>query len=155
MKMISLLALMICFTTASFSQQGSQNVIDSDAPEISFEKLTHDYGTIHAGGDGNCEFKFTNTGKQPLIITTVRASCGCTVPSYPRDPIMPGQSSAIKVRYDTNRQGVIMKQVTVVSNAKSSTLILTIKGNVVPKPAEELPMKKVDANSAPVMKIQN
>lgn len=152
MKKLFLLIFLLGFSASIYSQQNDQSITDPNAPEILFDKLTHDYGTVYTGADGTCEFKFTNTGKQPLIITTVRASCGCTVPSYPRDPIMPGQSSSIKVRYDTNRQGVIMKQVTVVSNAKTSNSVLTIKGNVVPKPAEELPMKRIDDNSAPVLR---
>jgi hypothetical protein len=68
---------------------------------------------------------------------------------------MPGQSSGIKVKYDTNRQGVILKQITVVSNAKTANAVLTIKGNVIPKPVEEMPMKKMDENSVPVMRTQN
>lgn len=155
MKKIFILALLMTTTMLSRSQQADQPLNDPNAPEINFEKFIHDYGTIYAGSDGSCTFKFTNTGKQPLILSNVRASCGCTVPSYPREPIMPGKSASIDVRYDTNRQGVFNKQVTVVSNAKSSTVTLTIKGNVIPKPAEELPMKRVDENSAPVLRIQN
>ncbi|MFM7216532.1 MAG: DUF1573 domain-containing protein, partial [Bacteroidota bacterium] len=63
-----------------------------NAPEITFEKELHDYGTIKQGADGNCEFKFKNTGKEPLIITNARGSCGCTVPTYPKEPIMKGQT---------------------------------------------------------------
>jgi hypothetical protein len=155
MKKIIILTFFAFAFTNLFSQTSTPANDDANMPEITFEKMTHDYGTIYVGDDGNCEFRFTNTGKQPLILTTVRASCGCTVPSYPRDPIMPGQSASVKVRYDTNRQGAILKQVTVVSNAKNSSVVLTIKGNVIPKPAEELPMKRIDENSAPMIKIQN
>ncbi|MCF8297404.1 MAG: DUF1573 domain-containing protein, partial [Saprospiraceae bacterium] len=102
--------------------------------------------------DGNCEFKFKNTGKEPLILTTVRSSCGCTVPKWPNEPILPGQSDVIKVKYDTRRLGVIHKQITVRSNATNATVVLTIKGNILAKPAEEIPSKQIDNNSSPIVK---
>lgn len=101
-----------------------------NAPEITFEKDIHDYGTIKQGADGNCEFKFKNTGKEPLIITNARGSCGCTVPTYPKEPIMKGQTGVIKVHYDTKRVGAFTKTVTINSNAKSEVKTLTIKGVV-------------------------
>lgn len=101
-----------------------------NAPEITFENDLHDYGTIKQGADGNCEFKFKNTGKEPLIISNARGSCGCTVPTYPKEPIMKGQTAVIKVHYDTKRVGAFTKTVTIESNAKSATKVLTIKGLV-------------------------
>lgn len=101
-----------------------------NAPEISFEKTTIDYGTIEQNADGNREFVFTNTGKEPLIITNAKGSCGCTIPTWPREPIAPGEKSAIKVHYDTKRIGPFTKTVTLSSNAKSSSQILHIKGVV-------------------------
>jgi len=105
--------------------------------DIKMDKLTHDYGTILQGANGECEFKFTNTGKEPLVITNCQGSCGCTVPQCPSKPILPGKSDVIKVKYDTNRIGAIYKTVTVTSNAKSGNVILTIKGNVEAKPVEQ------------------
>jgi hypothetical protein len=105
--------------------------------DIKMDKLVHDYGNIAQGGDGMCEFKFTNNGKEPLVITNCQGSCGCTVPECPTAPILPGKSGVIKVKYDTNRGGPIYKTVTVTSNAKSGNVVLTIKGNVEVKPAEE------------------
>jgi hypothetical protein len=105
--------------------------------DIKMDKMTHDYGTIKQGGNGECEFKFTNTGKEPLVITNCQGSCGCTVPQCPPEPILPGKSGIIKVKYDTNRPGGIYKTVTVNSNAKSGAQTLTIKGTVEPKPVEE------------------
>ena len=101
-----------------------------NAPEITFESEVHDYGTIQQGADGNCEFKFKNTGVDPLIITSAKGSCGCTVPTYPKEPIMKGQTGIIKVHYDTKRIGAFTKTVTLVSNAKTETKVLTIKGVV-------------------------
>ncbi len=103
---------------------------DPNGPEIKFEKVVYDYGTIKEESNGTCEFKFTNTGKTPLILSGAKASCGCTVPSWPTEPIAPGKAGTIKVTYDTKRIGVINKQIIVTSNAKTQTVILTIKGNV-------------------------
>jgi hypothetical protein len=105
--------------------------------DIKFEKLKHDYGTIKQGADGNCEFKFTNTGKEPLLLTNCQGSCGCTVPNCPKEPILPGKTGVIKVHYDTKRVGPINKSVTVQSNAKSGTVTLMINGNVEAAPVEE------------------
>ena len=101
-----------------------------NAAEITFENETHDYGTIKQGADGTCEFKFKNTGKEPLIISNAKGSCGCTVPTWPKEPIMKGQTVSIKVHYDTKRVGAFTKTVTLNSNAKSDTKVLTIKGVV-------------------------
>ena len=104
--------------------------------EISFDKEVHDYGTVEYGGDGNCEFTFTNTGNEPLIISSAKGSCGCTVPSWPKEPIAPGKTATIKVKYNTNKQGPINKTVTVQSNASNKpTMTLRIKGTVKPQPA--------------------
>jgi hypothetical protein len=101
------------------------------APEILFEKLVHDYGTIPEGDPGECEFVFKNTGKEPLVLSNAYSSCGCTVPSWPKDPIMPGKSSSIKVKYNTARAGGINKTVTVISNAEENPKVeLRIIGTV-------------------------
>ena len=100
---------------------------------IKFDKMMHDYGTIVQGADGNCEFKFTNDSKTPLILSNVQASCGCTAPEWPKEPIAPGKSSSIKVKYNTALVGVFNKSITVNSNAANSTVLLQIKGNVTPK----------------------
>lgn len=105
--------------------------------DIKFEKTVHDFGTIPQGGNGECEFVFTNTGKEPLVINNCMGSCGCTVPQCPREPILPGKKGVIKVKYDTNRVGPFVKSVTVNSNAKSGVVTLQIKGTVEAKPVEE------------------
>ncbi|MCD6067592.1 MAG: hypothetical protein K0S33_2418 [Bacteroidetes bacterium] len=115
----------------------SNNATPVSTADIKFEKLVHDYGTIKQGANGDCEFIYTNTGKEPLIISNCQGSCGCTVPSCPKEPILPGKTGVIKVHYDTKRVGMISKSVTVNSNAKSGTLTLQIKGNVEAVPVEE------------------
>jgi hypothetical protein len=100
---------------------------------IKFENTVHDYGTIEQGSDGSYEFKFTNEGKTPLILSNVRSSCGCTVPSWTKEPVAPGKEGAIKVVYNTHNVGNFSKTVTVSSNAKNSEVMLQIKGNVTAK----------------------
>ncbi|MFT5738540.1 MAG: hypothetical protein ACJAU2_000451 [Maribacter sp.] len=98
--------------------------------KIEFKTETVDYGEITKGADGIRVFEFTNTGKAPLIISDVRSSCGCTIPKKPEDPIMPGKTGEIQVKYDTNRVGPIRKAITVISNADTPTKVLKIKGEV-------------------------
>ncbi|MAT90782.1 MAG: hypothetical protein CMC35_08810 [Flavobacteriaceae bacterium] len=99
--------------------------------KIDFKSETIDYGTIAKGSDGVRVFEFTNTGDQPLIISDVKSSCGCTVPKKPNGAVAPGESNTIEVKYDTNRVGPIRKTVTVYSNASEPVKALKIKGEVV------------------------
>ena len=113
--------------------QAAQTTQPTTQDSIVFVKTVHDYGTIVQGSDGGCEFTFTNKGKLPLVLSNVRASCGCTVPSWPKEPIAPGKSGSIKVMYNTNLPGSFNKSITVNSNALNNTVMLQIKGNVTPK----------------------
>ena len=98
-----------------------------------FESETIDYGTIAHNADGKREFVFTNNGNKPLIITNTTGSCGCTVPTSPKEPIAPGATAVIGVKYATDRVGPFTKTVTVTSNAEGTpTKVLTIKGTVLP-----------------------
>jgi hypothetical protein len=108
--------------------------MDPNAPVMKFERDTVDYGTIPHNADGYRAFKFVNVGKEPLIIKEARGSCGCTVPTAPKEPIQPGQSSEIKVHYATDRVGMFLKTVTLTSNANPTSKVLVIKGNVLPDP---------------------
>lgn len=101
-----------------------------------FDKMVHDYGTIKKGADPYCTFNLTNTSKEPLAIQSATGSCGCTVPEYQKEPIMPGKTVAIKVRYDTQRVGPFEKQVTVMFQGKDQPAVLKIKGVVEAPPAE-------------------
>lgn len=109
--------------------------------KIKFKTDVIDYGTINKGADGVRVFEFTNTGNAPLIITKVKSSCGCTVPSWPKEPIMAGESGKIEVKYDTNRVMPIRKTITVTSNADTPTVALKIKGLVV-DPSKNSVLKK-------------
>jgi len=108
----------------------SMNAQDKVA-KIEFKDTTIDYGTINKGDNGVRTFEFTNTGNAPLIITKVSSSCGCTVPKKPENPIMPGDSGEIEVKYDTQRVMPIRKTITVLSNAETPTVSLKIKGEVI------------------------
>ncbi len=99
--------------------------------KIEFKATTIDYGTIEKGANGVRVFEFTNTGDAPLIISKVNSSCGCTIPKKPKDPIMPGKTGEIEVKYDTNRVNPIRKTITVLSNAETPTVALKIKGLVI------------------------
>lgn len=110
--------------------------------KIEFKTDTIDYGTVEKGADGLRTFEFTNTGDAPLIISDVKSTCGCTVPQWTKEPIMPGQSGEIQVKYDTNRVNPIRKTITVISNAVTPTVALKIKGTVVDASQNNLLEKK-------------
>jgi hypothetical protein len=137
MKRLVILPLLLLVGMFAFAQQPSNPM----GPVIKFDFETYDYGTIYVDANGDCEFTFTNTGKEPLVLTGVISSCGCTTPSWPREPILPGQKSTIKVKYDTKRLGMINKTITVNSNANNPTVVLKITGNVLPKPTTSVPEK--------------
>lgn len=105
-------------------------------PVMTFETKVVDYGEIEENADPYRFFKFENTGTEPLIITSAKGSCGCTVPTYPTDPIGPGESGEIKVRYATNRIGAFTKTVTLTTNSVEEKIVLKIKGKVNKKPAQ-------------------
>ncbi|MDA3880934.1 MAG: DUF1573 domain-containing protein [Prolixibacteraceae bacterium] len=130
MKAILVLFVLSMSISGLFAQEPVQSAAQDS---IVFENLVHDYGTITKGADGNTEFKFTNKGDKPLILSNVRSSCGCTVPSWTKEPVEPGKTGLIKVKYDTKRVGSFSKSITVSSNAVNSRVVLRIKGNVTQK----------------------
>jgi hypothetical protein len=131
-----ILTLSIAFGSyfVSNAQDAPQPAANPNAAEIAFDTEVIDYGTIEHNADGNREFKFKNIGKEPLIITNCQGSCGCTVPTWPHEPIKPGGTSSIKVKYATDRVGAFEKTVTVSSNGKTASKIIKIKGVVKPDP---------------------
>ena len=137
-KVLYLLGIMLLMAGAAKAQDAETQ----SGPEFEFEEIVHDYGDVPYNGNGECEFRFTNTGDAPLVIQKPKSSCGCTVPSWPNTPIPPGGSDVIKVTYRTNRVGNFNKTVTVTSNAiKNSTMVLRITGRVLDQPTETLPEK--------------
>jgi hypothetical protein len=131
MKRVLFIVIACCFfSVKGYSQEPTEN---PNAPEITFEETVHDFGTILQNGVAEFEFKFTNTGKEPLKIQSCSASCGCTTPTCPTEKsIMPGEKGTVKVRYgNTHVVAPFNKQVTVTTNAKNSVVRLTIKGEIV------------------------
>lgn len=125
----------------------AQAPVESGA-QIKFETETFDYGTIDQYADGGCEFVFTNTGNAPLVISAAKGSCGCTVPTWPKEPIAPGETGKIKVHYDTKRVGKFGKSVTLQSNAiESPTKTIRIKGEVLAKENATAPVNTSGAPS--------
>ncbi|MDX2360214.1 MAG: DUF1573 domain-containing protein [Crocinitomicaceae bacterium] len=140
-KVLFSLMMMFVATVASNGVMAQADAVVQNGATIEFKKETHDYGTVEYGGNGQCSFEFTNTGNAPLIISQAKGSCGCTVPSWPKEPIAPGATAVITVKYDTKRPGAINKSVTITSNAVNApTQVIRIKGNVSPKPADGTPV---------------
>ena len=131
-KFFSIFAILSVFATVSFAQNAT-----GSGPLMKFDNTEVDYGEILQGGDPLRVFTFKNTGNEPLIISNAKGSCGCTVPSYPKEPINPGETAKIEVRYDTNRIGPFQKTVTLTTNEADPTHTLKIKGKVNAKPTEE------------------
>jgi hypothetical protein len=129
-KFLFFAAMLFVFAVSANAQQA----VTDTTLVIKFEKVIHDYGTIAKGSDGTCEFVFANAGKTPLILNNVAASCGCTVPEWTREPVEPGKTGTIKVKYNTAIVSTFTKSITVTSNAKNSPVILTIKGTVSEQP---------------------
>lgn len=127
MKKLNLVLLFaVLFSTVAFAQQ---------RPAMSLERTEHNFGIIKEEiGAVTTQFEFTNTGNSPLIIQRVSASCGCTTPSYTRQPILPGKKGTISAQYSTvRRPGTFNKTIRVYTNVPDTVYVLTIKGNVTPK----------------------
>jgi len=141
--LFSLFIFVNVFSTNNFAQNQS-------VAEITFDKLVHNYGIIYQNDDGATEFYFTNTGTEPLIITDVKSNCGCTVPKWTKEPVLPGERGSVKVVYDTRRIGTINKQVSVYSNATNQITHLSIKGEIQKKPSAMMPIKAINNSATPV-----
>lgn len=127
MKKVSLIVLFAVLVSGmAFAQQ---------KPEMDFKRTEHNFGTIKEEmGSVSTQFEFTNTGKSPLIIQRVSASCGCTTPSYTKEPVLPGKKGTISATYSTvRRPGTFNKTIRVYTNVPDTVYVLTIKGNVTPK----------------------
>jgi Protein of unknown function (DUF1573) len=141
MKKIIALFVFVAFATIGFAQGG---------PVMTLDKTEVDYGNIDKGADPLRVFTFKNTGTEPLVIKNAKGSCGCTVPSYPKEAIMPGESAMIEVRYDTQRIGAFTKTITLTTNEGTETRVLTIRGTVKDAPASiSVPVSRPSVLTAP------
>jgi hypothetical protein len=112
----------------------SNEGIMSEMATMDFEDTAHDFGKMFEGEMASYEFKFTNKGKTPLLISNAAGTCGCTVPDYPKEPIAPGQSAIINVKFNSaNKAGLQNKSVNIFTNSIKGTHILNIKAEVLEK----------------------
>jgi hypothetical protein len=143
MQKTFLFFLFVAVTSVSFAQQAktgttdkkddktAQSTANPNAATVDFPEETYNFGEVSEGPQVTHEFKFTNNGKEPLILSNVKASCGCTTPSWPKDPILPGKESSILVTYNTQgRPGNFTKSITITSNANTPSKVIYIKGTV-------------------------
>lgn len=138
MKKLSIAILIIPFLFAcgntEITEDNYTDLIDMENPPvITFEETEYDFGTVIEGAQVQKMFHFTNTGKGPLVISSVTASCGCTVPkNWPRTPIKPGEKAYVEVIFDSEgRAGTANKTLTVVANTQPTDTYLKLKGTVV------------------------
>jgi hypothetical protein len=133
MKKICLVLMVSILVTPLFAQQiAAINAVSKwETPAFSWTMTTHDFGKIKVNKPVTHEFRFTNSGNAPLVISSVQASCGCTVTDYSKEPIGPGAEGYVKATYNAAKVGVFTKSVTVKANAEDSMVQLTIKGEVV------------------------
>ena len=113
--------------------------VDPNMPKttMTFEKMDHDYGKVEQQTKNEHIFRFTNSGTNPLVISKAKGTCGCTVPDYPKDPIMPGEDGEIKVEYSSRvSKGVQTKMVNIWANTEPEQTQLKITADV-QAPAEE------------------
>ena len=135
------LLLLICLTLG-FSATNAivSQVTDSDTPttSITFKEYAHDFGTIDEGDVEIHIFEFTNKGDEPLILDKCKGSCGCTVPQCPKEPIAPGATGTIEVKFNSKgKKNSQTKKVTVTANTDPVQTILTITAQVTPAPVED------------------
>ncbi len=152
---LSVFTLLVLFSCGNDNQSVTTNDININAsangnvssdklPVIEFEEETHDFGKITQGEKVSYSFKFKNTGKSNLLISSAQASCGCTVPKPPTDPLAPGTSNKIDVTFDSNgKSGKFDKQITVLTNCEPNTKILKITGEII-VPVTNQPNKTIN-----------
>lgn len=145
MRVLSILVLSLIIITSSCKEQrtdistndimntmSADGTSNADLPEIKFEEETHDFGRITQGEKVTYNFKFKNTGGANLIISSASGSCGCTIPDYPKKPILPGEEANINVVFASEgKSGIVEKSVTIVTNCEPSTRIIYIKANII------------------------
>lgn len=137
MKNFLVLSLLLIMAFATYAQKGTEQ---SKKPDIIFDEKSIDFGSVTDGETAKITFKFYNSGTAPLVLKSVKASCGCTASDWPKQPIMPGQSSTITASFNSNGYAGknVTKSLTVTTNIKQANgndkvILLNFKGNVSPK----------------------
>ncbi len=145
-KSILIIAIMSAFVFTSCKENAAEKVSEEkvaeaetrDAavekfPVISFNETEFDFGTIDQGTNVEHVFKFTNTGEAPLVIVNAKSSCGCTVPSFPKEPVAPGESAEMLVKFNGSGKNQVSKTVTITANTQAGKETIKIKAFVNPK----------------------
>ena len=128
--------LLICAAVLGFAFTASTaSAQDNEKAEFKFNEEKHDFGKIPQGIPVTTVFEFTNIGKEPLILTDVKPTCGCTIADFTKTPVKSGDKGIIKITYNAASPTPFNKTIVVTSNAKTPTKYLNIVGEVVPKPA--------------------
>jgi len=140
-KFLSILAIIAISSVAAFGQTDA-NITSATAPEFQFVSEVFDFGNIPQGVPAEARFEFVNAGKEPLIITDVQKTCGCTKTDWSKEPIAPGQKGWIIAEYNAANEGAFTKAITVMSNTKTPTLKLTFKGTVVKDASGSVPQQE-------------
>ncbi|HAG15290.1 MAG TPA: hypothetical protein DCG69_02040 [Bacteroidales bacterium] len=137
MKKAIVLLSVLFYTSLSVLAQTTPPAppVNPNAPILFIEETLFDYGTIEMDANGVHNFIFKNIGKEPLVLSNVQSSCGCTVPTWPREPLMSGQQDTIVVKYDTHRLGRFNKTISIFSNAQKPLVVVRIQGEVIAKAA--------------------
>lgn len=130
MKKLGLLIIVFALGHVVLAQNANEFVAAGNMAEVNWEADVYDFGTIEKGTPVSHEFKFTNTGDSPLVITNVKASCGCTATDYPKNAVQPGESASITATYNAKASGSFTKTITVYTNTEVSVQTLRIKGVV-------------------------
>ena len=143
MKKLIFLLVLPLFAVLQINAQTSQAAptapVNPNAAVAKWDKLVNDFGSIAFNVPKTAEFTLSNAGKEPLIISSARASCGCTNLKYSQEPILPGKSSIVSATYNAATPGVFTKTITVVTNADTNPVVLQIKGTVLPNPNPPAP----------------
>ena len=143
--------ILIFFAFFALQMQARQKTKNTSEAVLKFNETTYNFGKIYYGSDGTHDFKFVNAGKEPLLLSRPRSSCGCTVPAWPKAPILPGDSGTINVAYNTHILGEFNKTVTVYSN-EPRPVVLHIHGKVISRPKPMLPVKQTGKDATPIRK---
>lgn len=118
-------------STAQTEKKTLDNVVNPNQGDLVFDQMDYNFGVIKQGESVTNIFTFTNSGNEPIVITNAAGSCGCTVPEWPKEPIMKGQKGSIKVTFNSaGKSGYNDKTVTITSNAKTNPIVLHVKGTI-------------------------
>jgi hypothetical protein len=152
-KYFLLITAVLLLSAAAFAQGKHEQLnptpkpaatVNPNAPILTFTEQSYDFGTVVEGPQITHDFKIKNEGKEPLILSNVHASCGCTVPTWPKEPILPGKESVISATYNTSgRPGHFSKSITIESNSNGGNKIINITGEVIkPEDDKSIPLAK-------------